>query len=102
MENRRWWQTLELYFDLNKTYKNFGVVIQSYLRRSENDIKLLVKKKANVRLCKGIYKEPPGIAFQSADEISENYKFVGKSNKENMVFTKNGRQVKVTPRGMVL
>ena len=34
--------------------------------------------------------------------ISENYKFVGKSNKENMVFTKNGRQVKVTPRGIVL
>ncbi len=69
-------QTLELYFDLNKTYKNFGVVIQSYLRRSENDIKLLVNKKANVRLCKGIYKEPPGIAFQSADEIRENYKLL--------------------------
>lgn len=69
-------QTLELYFDLHKTYKNFGVVVQSYLRRSENDIKLLVKKKANVRLCKGIYKEPPGIAFQSADEIRENYKLL--------------------------
>ena len=34
--------------------------------------------------------------------LNENYKFVGKTTKENLVFTKNGRQVKVTPRGRVI
>jgi hypothetical protein len=34
--------------------------------------------------------------------LNENYKFVGKTNQENLVFTKNGRQVKVTPRGRVI
>jgi hypothetical protein len=34
--------------------------------------------------------------------LNENYKFVGKTNQENLVFTKNGRQVKVTPRGRII
>ena len=34
--------------------------------------------------------------------LDENTKFVGKTNKENLIFTKNGRQIKVTPNGRVL
>ena len=38
----------------------------------------------------------------SLDLISENFKFVGKTNKENLVFTKNGKQVKVTSTGRII
>jgi len=34
--------------------------------------------------------------------LEENAKFIGKTNKENLIFTKNGKQIKVTPRGQVL
>ena len=34
--------------------------------------------------------------------LDENAKFVGKTNKENLIFTKNGKQYKVTPNGRVL
>ncbi|MDA0986449.1 MAG: proline dehydrogenase family protein [Bacteroidetes bacterium] len=76
-------ETLEMYSELYKNYKNVGVVIQAYLKRSENDIKLLSKNKANIRLCKGIYKEPDSIAFQDAEEVRENYKLLLKKIFEN-------------------
>jgi hypothetical protein len=34
--------------------------------------------------------------------LENNAKFVGKTNKENLIFTKNGKQIKVTPRGRIL
>ncbi len=40
-----------------------GVVIQSCLRRSPEDIDRLIEMKARVRLCKGAYLEPPAVAF---------------------------------------
>ena len=39
-----------------QTHKNIGIVIQSYLLRSENDINKL-QEGMNIRLCKGIYNE---------------------------------------------
>ncbi|MGC8594914.1 MAG: proline dehydrogenase family protein [Candidatus Kryptoniota bacterium] len=66
--------TLKLYERLrNEGYDNTGVVIQAYLRRSEEDVRWLVELKANVRLCKGIYIEPSTIAYKGKDEIRENY-----------------------------
>lgn len=66
-------KTLEMFYDVHKTFDNCGVVIQACLRRSEEDVKKLVKNKINVRLCKGIYNEPENIAFKNPDEIRENY-----------------------------
>jgi hypothetical protein len=34
--------------------------------------------------------------------LDENAKFVGKTNKENLIFTKNGKQYRVTPRGRII
>jgi proline dehydrogenase len=66
--------TLKLYERLREEgFENVGVVIQAYLRRSEEDIKPLMEKKANVRLVKGIYVEPEAIAFQGREEIRRNY-----------------------------
>jgi proline dehydrogenase len=43
------------------------------MRRSENDVLELVKKQANIRLCKGIYNESSTIAFKKKDEIRNNF-----------------------------
>ncbi len=66
--------TLEMYRRLRgEGYDNVGVVIQAYLRRSEADVRSLVDMKANIRICKGIYIEPPDIAFQDRDEIRRSF-----------------------------
>jgi proline dehydrogenase len=54
-------------------YRNAGVVIQSYLRRSAGDIEQLNREGVRVRLCKGAYQEPPSAAFQDKAEVDENY-----------------------------
>jgi len=65
--------TIEIYRSTRKDFENVGVAIQAYLRRSESDVSELVKQKANIRLCKGIYVEPESIAFKKKDEIRENF-----------------------------
>lgn len=50
-----------------------GVVIQSMLRRSEQDIERLVAMKARVRLCKGAYLESAEVAFPDKADVDKNY-----------------------------
>jgi proline dehydrogenase len=50
-----------------------GVVIQSALRRSEQDIDDLIGLRARVRLCKGAYLEPPAVAFPDKKDVDRNY-----------------------------
>lgn len=66
-------RTLELVYRWHEEYGNVGAVIQAYLYRSENDINELNKKKIKVRLCKGAYKEPKDVAFQSKDDVNSNF-----------------------------
>ena len=65
--------TLRVYEEAHKTHKNTGVVIQSYMRRSWDDVSRLVKTGTNFRLCKGIYVEPEEIAYKKREEVQENY-----------------------------
>ena len=66
--------TLRLYRELRERgHDNVGVVLQAYLRRTLDDIDALADLKPNVRLCKGIYVEPPAIAFTDSDEVRANY-----------------------------
>jgi proline dehydrogenase len=50
-----------------------GAVIQSYLRRSEQDVRELCAEGVRIRLCKGAYKEPPEIAFPEKSRVDENF-----------------------------
>jgi proline dehydrogenase len=50
-------------------YRNVGVVVQSALRRSEQDIRRLNELGAGVRLVKGAYREPRAIAYQQKSEV---------------------------------
>jgi proline dehydrogenase len=51
-----------------------GCVLQAYMRRTENDAKALAAEGIPVRLCKGIYREAPEIAYQDREEIRESYR----------------------------
>lgn len=69
-------RTLDLVRDLHRREGNrgsVGAVIQSYMRRSEEDVQSLIREGIRIRLCKGAYKEPPEIAFQEKAEVDENY-----------------------------
>ncbi|MCI0626780.1 MAG: proline dehydrogenase family protein [Acidobacteria bacterium] len=50
-----------------------GTVIQSYLYRSEQDVRDLLAVGCRIRLCKGAYKEPAGIAFPQKADVDANY-----------------------------
>jgi proline dehydrogenase len=50
-----------------------GIVIQSYLYRSEQDLHTLLAEGIRVRLCKGAYQEPANLAFASKKDVDENY-----------------------------
>ncbi len=68
-------RTLQMYKRLRADgYDNVGVVIQAYLKRSPQDIEDLAQYRASVRLCKGIYNEPPEIAYQDREEIRAQFK----------------------------
>ena len=67
-------ETLRLYRELREAgYDNVGVVLQAYLRRTVADIHVLADLKPNVRLCKGIYVEPPDIAFRDFEAVRANF-----------------------------
>lgn len=66
-------KTLNLYKRIYENYKNVGVVIQAYMRRSLNDVITLDKIGTNYRLCKGIYVEPASIAYKDKQEVRDNY-----------------------------
>lgn len=55
-------------------FKNVGVAIQAYLRRSAQDIRDLNEIGAQVRLCKGAYQEKADVAFTDKAEVDESYK----------------------------
>ena len=65
--------TLEIYKALFKSYPKVGVVLQAYLKRSIADIEKLAGPAFNARICKGIYNEEDGIAYQSPEEIRKNF-----------------------------
>lgn len=66
-------RTLAIYRSLRAEYDNVGIVIQSYLYRSEADIAALCGEGAHVRLCKGAYKEPPTLAFPKKADVDASY-----------------------------
>ncbi|MBZ0268870.1 proline dehydrogenase family protein [bacterium] len=65
--------TLEIFREMREEHANVGVVLQAMLRRSEHDARDLAKMGARIRVCKGIYREPPDIAYQQHDEINHSY-----------------------------
>jgi len=65
--------TLRLFRQVNAPRDALGVVIQSYLRRSERDVEELLAGGARIRLVKGAYKEPPELAFPHKADVDRNF-----------------------------
>ncbi|HEY3203937.1 MAG TPA: proline dehydrogenase family protein [Thermoanaerobaculia bacterium] len=66
-------ETIRIFLEFRQRYERVGLVLQAYLRRSLADARRAAEIRANVRICKGIYVEPPEIAFQDREEIRASY-----------------------------
>jgi proline dehydrogenase len=65
--------TLGILAELRQDFPGTGAVLQAYLRRTESDCRDLATAGSRVRLCKGAYKEPESVAYQSAVEVDRSY-----------------------------
>jgi proline dehydrogenase len=65
--------TVDLFEHVRSAYPNVALAVQSYLRRTESDLKRLEHFHPKIRLVKGAYNEPPEVAFQEKREVDESY-----------------------------
>jgi len=65
--------TLATVEELRREYGWVGAVVQSQLRRTEDDCRALAAPGSRVRLCKGAYDEPESVAFRSAQEVDASF-----------------------------
>ncbi len=66
-------RTLDLFKWAQEKFGNVGVVIQSYLYRSERDINDIIQLGGRVRLCKGAYREHKEVAYPRKADVDANY-----------------------------
>ncbi len=66
-------RTLDLVTDLHARYGRVGTVIQAYLYRSADDVRVLCDRGIRVRLCKGAYLEPHSVAFPRKAQVDANF-----------------------------
>lgn len=52
---------------------NVGIVLQSSLRRTLNDVERANRLNCRVRICKGAYLEPAEVAFPEKSDVDKNY-----------------------------
>ena len=79
--------TLKLYNECKKQYNEVGTVLQAYLFRSKNDLKMIsANSSCNFRLCKGIYSESSEIAIHNREEINSNFLKLLRYALENKIY----------------
>ena len=66
-------RTIDIALDLGRRQDNLRVAVQSYLKRSADDVDRLIRKGVSVRLVKGAYKEPPEVAFAEKERVDRNF-----------------------------
>jgi proline dehydrogenase len=67
-------QTIGVYRTLREEgHDNVGIVLQAYLRRTFGDVRALADLTPSVRLVKGIYIEPPDIAYTEPALVNRNF-----------------------------
>ena len=67
--------TIEVFKRLRAEFglNDVGIVLQSYLYRTMDDARDLLKIPARIRLCKGAYNEPPEVAYPNKKDVDDNY-----------------------------
>ena len=72
-------ETFETYHTVREAgLDNLGVVIQSYLYRSEDDTRSLLDEGARIRLVKGAYDEPPDVAYPDKEDVDKQFDALAK------------------------
>ncbi len=67
-------ETLRTYRELREAgHDNVGIVLQARLKRTIDDVRALAELQPNVRVCKGIYLEPPEIAFRDFEAVQASF-----------------------------
>jgi len=66
-------RTLSMYLTSLSKHRNLGIVLQSYMRRSESDLPKLLDAGAKVRLVKGAYRESREVVYSSRKEVSASF-----------------------------
>jgi len=66
-------RTILIYTRLRQRYRNLGLALQAYMRRSEGDLKSLIEDGSRIRLVKGAYRESHELVFSSREETTRNY-----------------------------
>lgn len=66
-------RTVDLVKRVRAKFEGVGTVMQSYLYRTEDDVRDLLSVGCRMRLCKGAYKEPPEVAFPQKADVDANY-----------------------------
>jgi proline dehydrogenase len=64
-------RTLDVVRRLRAAGNDVGPVIQSYLRRSPEDVEALAAERVRTRICKGAYLESPEVAHQDREAIGD-------------------------------
>jgi proline dehydrogenase len=65
--------TISIYQETHDKHGHLGVALQSYLKRSESDLKLLLDRGAKIRLVKGAYKESHDLVYATRSEVRESF-----------------------------
>jgi len=65
--------TLRVYRRVLADLGNVGIVLQAYMRRTPSDINDLLPLDPNVRICKGIYREPRAVAWKDFETIRSSF-----------------------------
>lgn len=65
--------TLRIYRRVLERHGQVGVVLQAYLHRTPDDVNALLPLTPNIRLCKGIYREPRAIAWHEFETVRANF-----------------------------
>lgn len=66
-------RTLAIYRALHYRFECVGFVLQSYLYRSEADLRAMLPLAPNVRIVKGAYLEPRPVAYPRKHDVDQNY-----------------------------
>jgi proline dehydrogenase len=74
MEGSRYTKaTIDLFNCAREHGSNVGLCVQAYLRRTNDDLDGLLATTTALRLVKGAYQEPAGIAFEKKSDVDANY-----------------------------
>jgi proline dehydrogenase len=75
MENSPYTQvTLDVFETMwQQGYRNAGIVLQSYLKRTAGDAARMIELGARVRLVKGAYQEPKAVAYQRKEDVDASF-----------------------------